>query len=144
MERRNFLGLAALMGLAPILAKIPIEEHIGIKTVTVNGVPVEIEPMTLPEEIKISILPDVKIKVSEKRFIEITGNGKIENQVVSFCSKGKIGEIQSIEIDGNPYGRVLSISQSGPAYNEFIDEETAFTHHQLYEPVEIFLICQKS
>ena len=135
MERRSFLGLAGLLGLAPLIPKIDLGAELSpeINTVTEPTPPLEINA----DEITISCVEGISIEVTEKenvikgkgilidfgydnlslaRYLESCVNEKIswEIRYKDTSSMSLLVENPVLRINGNPNHefKVISISQS--------------------------------
>ncbi|GEM_PF-2902574 len=127
MERRNFLGLSALLGLIPFVPKNILTEEQGVpgivKAQLADGTELEFgEPLKLSEEFEISITEQIQIKVGHKnqygRWYQIIGKGILDGDIVTFKTE-KIEEgtnafnnPPTIWINGTQKAKLISVRSS--------------------------------
>ncbi len=158
MERRNFLGIAALLGLSPMLPRNVFTEEQGapgiVKAKTFDGEEVEFgEPLILDDEFKIKVA-DGKMEIimpenEEDVGLLIRGKGWLENSLVDFeieqISKHPIKATVMINKDKNHKHELININGHRDIPDIYIEgwSEPTVPHPMFYPPMTVEIICRK-
>lgn len=152
MKRRNFLGIAALFGLAPLLPKIDTGEEKPIKGIG--------KPFT-PEKFKDNLIEEFEIKVIEfqipvghanqyGRWYQITGKGILNGEIVTFKTKkikeetNTFNDPQLIWINDVQKAKLISVrSFNEPIFVDYFPYDNDGPRETIQGRSETILTCQK-
>lgn len=152
MERRNFLGIAALLGLAPMLSKNVFTEEQGapgiVKAKTLDGEEYEFVIPDNTFEIEV-IDATIEVKGKKRNKLKMSGTGKIWEtngvfQAVTWKTDFFIPPcVPNITINGEQ-AKLHSIHQKAPnTYDLFADEVLLRHAVAFWDPPKTYLICEK-
>lgn len=149
MERRNFLGLGALLGLAPLLPKLDVRLMDGtVESFTPLIPPTPTASIQETVDSLFTIHVDGSVTITQKEGEnEISGIGYIKDELISWKSTIKENYRQEeepvIEINNNLLGRMVTISAERETIPEFYINGVAepFSPHPNLMKVKI--ICRK-
>ena len=141
MERRNFLGLATLLGLAPMLPRNVFTEEEGapgiVKAQLQDGTEFEFgEPVDLSNTFQIEVSDKITILPKKRGKYNISGKGFIDGKEVSWLIKVPArGTDMTVKlfINGKDGYIVESIYQESP---EMIDVSSLDEGYHHYVPME--------
>ena len=149
MERRNFLGIAALLGLSPMLPRNVFTEEQGapgiVKAQLADGTEFEFgEPVVYPDdEFKVLVTGNVTVESEDER-IKMGGLGELDGKEIKWETESfRPPCTPIIQINGKS-AELISIYQDSCAPELYIDEAPG----QILAPwppvqTKTFLVCKK-
>lgn len=151
MERRNFLGLASLLGLAPILPWNVFTEEQGtpgiVQAKTFDGEEVEFgEPINLSNTFQIEVLEPMTIIPKKHNYLDIVGKGFIDNKEVNWLIKvknsGRITD-HKLFINGKNDCIVESIYQEQPEVIDYFTDDFHPRFTTVIKKEKTYINCKK-
>lgn len=154
MERRNFLGLASLLGLAPILPWNVFTEEQGapviVKAETLDGEKFEFgepEPVDLPNTFRIEVSDKITILQKKHGKYTISGKGFVDDgTAVSWLIKVQPGRISTngkLFINGKDGYVVESIYQVAPEMLDISSIDAGYYRCMPMGRQRTYLTCKK-
>lgn len=152
MERRNFLGLASLLGLAPILPWNVFTEEQGtpgiVQAKTFDGEEVEFgEPVNLSDTFKIEVSDKITIFQKKHGEYNISGKGFVDDgTAVSWLIKVQPGRISTngkLFINGKDGYVVESIYQEAPEMLDISSIDAGYYQCMSMGRQRTYLTCKK-
>lgn len=152
MERRNFLGLAALLGLAPMLPRNVFTEEEGapgiVKAQLQDGTEFEFgEPVDLSNTFQIEVSDKITILPKKRGKYNISGKGFVDDGTeVSWLIKvrpGESGTNGKLYINGKDGYIVESIYQEAPEMIDVSSLDEGYHHYVPMERQRTYLTCKK-
>lgn len=151
MERRNFLGLASLLGLAPMLPRNVFTEEEGapgiVKAQLQDGTKFEFgEPVDLSNTFQIEVSDKITILPKKRGKFNISGKGFIDDKEVNWLIKVPshgTGMTGKLFINGKDGYVVESIYQEPPAMIDVSSLDEGYHHYVPMGRQRSYLTCKK-